>query len=332
MTGSAHDVEARYYEKRDNGKVQCRLCPHECSIADGKSGFCGVRINSGGILAAATYGRVVAVHIDPIEKKPLYHFCPGSDILSVGSVGCTLRCNFCQNVELVLADRPGSYMSPNELAANAGRYGSIGIAYTYNEPMMWFEYVMDTGKRIRDAGLKNVLVTNGYINPEPLEELLTVTDAMNIDLKSMENDFYKTLCKGTVEPVLHTIERASRSCHVEVTNLLVTNQNDSPALIRKFVDFVYSVNPNMPVHFSRYFPHHKMAEPPTPTPVLREAFRIAREKLTYVYVGNVMLEEGNETKCQCGATLVKRRGYSVVTSGIENGHCRECGKKVDLIV
>lgn len=332
MTGSVQDAEARYYEKRDNGKVQCRLCPHECVIADGKSGFCGVRINSGGILAAATYGRVVAVHIDPIEKKPLYHFYPGSDILSVGSVGCTLRCDFCQNVELVLGERPGSYMSPNELATNAGRYGSIGIAYTYNEPMMWFEYVMDTGKRIRDAGLKNVLVTNGYINPEPLEELLTVTDAMNIDLKSTENDFYKTLCKGTVEPVLHTIERASRSCHVEVTNLLVTNQNDSPALIRKFVDFVYSVDPNMPVHFSRYFPHHKMTEPPTPTPVLREAFRIACEKLTYVYVGNVMLEEGNETKCQCGATLVKRRGYSVVTSGIENGHCRECGKKVDLIV
>jgi len=332
MTGSTNEAEARYYEKRDNGKVQCRLCPHECVIADGKSGFCGVRVNSGGILIAATYGRVVAVHIDPIEKKPLYHFYPGSDILSVGSVGCTLRCDFCQNVELVLGDRPGSYMSPRELAANAGRYGSIGIAYTYNEPMMWFEYVMDTGKRIQDAGLKNVLVTNGYINPEPLEELLTVTDAMNIDLKSMDNDFYKTLCNGTVEPVLRTIERAARSCHVEVTNLLVTNQNDSPALISKFVDFVHSVNPRMPVHFSRYFPHHKMAAPPTPTPVLREAFRIASAKLKYVYVGNVVLEEGNETKCQCGATLVKRRGYSVVTSGIQNGCCRECGKKVELIV
>jgi pyruvate formate lyase activating enzyme len=332
MTGTVQDVEARYYEKLEKGKVQCHLCPHECAVADGKSGFCGVRVNSGGTLIAATYGRVAAVHIDPIEKKPLYHFYPGSDILSVGSVGCTLRCDFCQNVELVVGDTPGSYMSPRELASSAGRYGSIGIAYTYNEPMMWFEYVIDTGKRIRDAGLKNVLVTNGYINPEPLEELLTVTDAMNIDLKSMDNEFYKKLCKGTVEPVRYTIERASRSCHVEVTNLIVTNQNDSPELIRELVDFVHSVNPNIPVHFSRYFPHHKMAEPPTPTSVLREAYRIASEKLAYVYVGNVMLEEGNETKCQCGATLIERRGYSVVTSGIENGHCRQCGKKVDIIV
>ena len=332
MTKSVGDVEARRYEKLGQDKVHCHLCPHECVIADGKSGFCGVRINSGGTLVAATYGRVATVHIDPIEKKPLYHFHPGSDILSVGSVGCTLRCDFCQNVELVVGDRPGAYMSPQQLASSAGRYGSIGIAYTYNEPMMWFEYVMDTGKRIRDAGLKNVLVTNGYINPEPLEELLTVTDAMNIDLKSMDNGFYRKLCKGTVEPVLHTIEQASRSCHVEVTNLLVTNQNDSPELIKKLVDFICSVNPSIPVHFSRYFPHHKMTEPPTPSSVLKEAYRIASEKLLYVYVGNVLLEEGSNTMCQCGAALIRRRGYSVDTSGMEDGHCRHCGKKVDVIV
>jgi pyruvate formate lyase activating enzyme len=330
---SIEDVEARYYEKIDGRKVKCRLCPHECVIADGKSGFCGIRTNNGGKLIAGTYGRVAAVHIDPIEKKPLYHFHPGSDILSIGSVGCDLRCDFCQNVELVLGDRPGSYMAPKEVASNAGRYGSIGVAYTYNEPMIWLEYVMDTGNLVRQAGLKNVLVTNGYINPEPLEELLTVTDAMNIDLKSMDNAFYQKLCKGTLEPVLQTIQRAASSCHVEVTNLIVTNQNDSPELITKLVDFVYSVDPKIPLHLSRYFPHHKLSEPPTPTPTLKGAYRIASEKLSHVYVGNAMLEQGNDTKCsQCGAILISRRGYSVDTSGMSDGDCRECGNKADVVV
>ena len=332
MTDVREDVEARYYEKLDEAKVQCHLCPHECMIAPGRAGFCSVRVNRGGRLIAATYGRVAAAHIDPIEKKPLYHFYPGSHILSVGSVGCTLRCDFCQNIELVLGERPSSYMSPRQLASNAGRYGSIGIAYTYNEPMMWLEYIMDTGKYVREAGLKNVLVTNGYINPAPLEELLTVTDAMNIDLKSMDDSFYHSVCKGTLEPVLRTIERASRACHVEVTNLIVTNHNDLPETVSKLVDFMSSVDPNIPVHFSRYFPHHKMTDPPTPPAVLREAYRIASEKLRYVYVGNVSLEEGSDTRCECGAVLIRRRGYSVDTSGIANGLCRQCGKKVDVIV
>jgi len=327
------NVEARYYEKLDDLKVRCRLCPHECLVADGKIGFCRVRVNDGGRLVAATYGRAAAIHIDPIEKKPLYHFYPGSDILSVGSVGCDLRCAFCQNVELVLGERPGSYIAPHELASSAGRYGSIGVAYTYNEPMIWFEYIMDAGKLLRDAGLKNVLVTNGYINPEPLEELLTVIDAMNIDLKSMDNDFYRKLCKGTLEPVLHTIQRAHRSCHLEVTNLLVTGRNDSPEMIAKLVDFVHSVDPKIPVHFSRYFPHHKMTERPTPAATLKEAQRIAAEKLSYVYVGNIMLEQGNDTACaKCGSALIRRRGYSVDTSGITDGHCRQCGGKADIVV
>ncbi len=333
MPASIDEVEARHYEKLDGRKVRCRLCPHECTIADGKTGFCGVRINAGGKLLAATYGRVAATHVDPIEKKPLYHFYPGSDILSVGSVGCDLRCDFCQNVELVLGEKPGSYIAPRELASSAGRYGSIGVAYTYNEPMIWFEYIMDAGKLVRDAGLKNVLVTNGYINPEPLEELLTVIDAMNIDLKSMDNDFYRKLCKGTVEPVLRTIQRASGSCHVEVTNLLVPKQNDSPELVTKLVDFVHSVDPRIPVHFSRYFPHHKMTERPTPAASLKEAYRIAAEKLSYIYVGNIMLEQGNDTQCaQCGAALVRRRGYSVDTAGMTDGHCRQCGGKADIVV
>ncbi len=333
MPASVNDVEARHYEKLDERKVRCQLCPHECVIADGKAGFCGVRINNGGKLSAARYGRVAAIHIDPIEKKPLYHFYPGSDILSVGSVGCDLRCDFCQNVELVLGERPGSYIPPHELASSAGRYGSIGVAYTYNEPMIWFEYIMDAGKLVRDAGLKNALVTNGYVNPEPLEELLTVIDAMNIDLKSMDNRFYQKLCKGTVEPVLHTIQRASRSCHVEVTNLLVTNQNDSPELIAKLVDFIHSVDPKIPLHFSRYFPHYKMAEPLTPPSALKEAYRIAAEKLSHIYVGNIMLEQGNDTRClQCGATLVGRHGYSVDMSGMVDGNCRQCGKKADVVV
>jgi len=332
MTDVIKDVEARYYEKLGDTKVQCHLCPHECTIAAGRPGFCGVRVNDGGSLIASTYGRVAAVHIDPIEKKPLYHFYPGSDILSVGSVGCTLRCDFCQNVELVVGERPGSYMSPRQLASSAGRYGSIGIAYTYNEPMMWFEYVMDSGAQVHEGGMKNVLVTNGYINPDPLEELLTVTDAMNIDLKSMDDSFYRNLCKGTLEPVLHTIERASRSCHVEVTNLIVTNQNDSPEQISKLVDFISSVDSNIPIHFSRYFPHHKMTEPPTPPAVLREAYRIASEKLRYVYVGNISLDEGTDTHCECGAALIRRRGYSVDTVGIADGTCRQCGKKVNVVV
>ena len=218
--------EAVYYEKLGDGKVHCHLCHQECKINDGKRGFCMVRSNHEGVLYSDIYERVLAANLDPIEKKPLYHFHPGKTIFSIGTRGCNQRCDFCQNLEMIESDSPGTYISSDEVAAMADRGGSIGVAYTYNEPLMWFEFVLECAKKVRDRWLKNVLVTNGSINPDPFEELLPYIDAMNIDVKSMDPEFYRKICKSKLEPVLATVRRAKRDCHVEITNLLIPTLND----------------------------------------------------------------------------------------------------------
>ncbi len=312
----------------------CLLCPHECVIAEGKAGLCLGRRNIGGKLVAASYGEVVSIAVDPIEKKPLYHFLPGSEILSVATYGCNLRCPFCQNSDISQQVVPARHVEPDELLALAKRHGTPAIAYTYNEPLIWFEYLMDAGKLMQEAGIRNVLVTNGMLNPEPLAELLPLVSAMNIDLKSMRPEFYRDYVKGDLETVLGTIRAAHKACHVELTNLLIPGRNDSEPEIRELVDFVAGLGRDTVLHFSRYFPRHRASEPSTPAETLVRAAAIAREKLDYVYLGNITTRpEDRDTFCpQCRNRLVERSGYAGRVVGIAEGKCANCGRVADFVL
>jgi len=328
-------IEASFWTTDAEGGVRCELCPHHCRIQPGKRGICRVRENRNGKLFALTYNRVSSVHVDPIEKKPLYHFFPGKKILSIGSVGCNLRCAFCQNWEISQSGFMDSLpiMDSKHIVSLAQSEDSIGIAYTYNEPIIWWEFVRDTGQLARDAHLKNVLVTNGYIEAEPLKEILPIIDAMNIDLKAMDEQFYRSQCGGTLQPVLNTIEYCyQQGIHIEITNLLVTGLNHSPEQIKTLVNFISSLSSDIPLHFSRYFPAYRFDAPPTDPSVLHEAYQIARKKLHYVYLGNILGSEGQNSYCpHCGKPVIFRSGLSVNTEGLRNGHCRHCGAPFLLV-
>jgi pyruvate formate lyase activating enzyme len=317
----------------ENGAVRCELCPHRCLVSEGKRGICRVRENRGGRLFALTYGKVSSVQFDPVEKKPLYHFHPGKPILSIGSVGCNFRCGFCQNHPLVECAVPLAPVPISDLVRAARRERAVGISYTYNEPLIWFEFVVDCAREFRKAGMANVLVTNGFISPEPLAELLPLVDAMNIDLKSMDPEFYRKICGGKLSPVLDTIRESAKATHVEVTTLLVTGENDSDASTRAVVDFVAGVDPGIPLHLSRYMPMHRFTAPPTPPDRLAAAFRIARERLPYVYVGNYHLEGAGDTVCPaCGVTVVRRHGYRTDASGLAGSRCASCSTILRFVV
>jgi pyruvate formate lyase activating enzyme len=284
--------EALYWQEGiTKNSVNCLLCPQMCVIAQDKKGFCRVRQNLEGRLYTLNYGKCSSYGMDPIEKKPLYHFYPGSYIFSVGTFGCNMGCGFCQNWRIAHGEPDTIDISPEKLVEIAsgdfqGRR-SIGIAYTYSEPFMWYEFIRDTAPLARQAGLKNVLVTNGFINPEPLSELLPFIDAMNIDVKGFSEKYYKNTCAGKLEPVLRTVEKANSHCHVEVTTLLVTGLNDSEEEISALADWLAGVNKDIPLHLSRYFPNYKMELPPTPLATMERAREIAQQKLKYVYLGNV---------------------------------------------
>ena len=281
--------EALYWEKI-NDKVACHLCPHECRIVNGLVGICGVRRNIDGKLYSLIYGETTSVSLDPIEKKPLYHYHPGEYILSLGTKGCNFKCPFCQNWAISQDMGAAAEKITSEwVVAKAKESKSFGIAYTYNEPFIWYEFVLDTAKLARKEGLENVLVTNGYVNPEPLEEMLPFFDAMNIDLKSIGDDFYKKICRGSVEPVLYTIKRSAKSCHIELTNLIIPELNDSDDDITRLVDWIYeNVGPEVPLHFSRFFPCYKLLDKPiTSLEALKRAEKIAKKKLKYVHMGNI---------------------------------------------
>lgn len=281
--------EALYYEKKEDGSVQCLLCPQLCRIKKGKRGFCGVRVNEEGTLYTINYGRMSSMALDPVEKKPLYYFHPGEMILSVGTIGCNLACLFCQNWSISKQiQAPTEAVTTEELIAQAKKINSFGIAYTYNEPFMWFEFVLETAKVAREAGLKNVLVTNGFVQPEPLKELLPWIDAANIDVKAIHDPFYRKVCSGRVEPVLATIKTMVRSCHVELTNLIIPTWNDSEKDLEDLVSWIAeNAGPDVPLHFSRYFPCYKMTIPPTPKETLYLAESIAKKKLRRVHLGNI---------------------------------------------
>lgn len=329
--------EAFYYEKKERELAACRLCPKLCTIREGKAGFCRVRQNRGGVLYAENYARVTSYGLDPIEKKPLYHFYPGSHILSLGTLGCNLRCGFCQNWSIAHGEDPRTIdLSPEQAVDMAMQqslrdYPNIGLAYTYSEPFMWYEYVWDTARLARQAGLKNVLVTNGYVNETPLREILPYIDAMNIDVKGFSSEFYRDNCVGSLEPVQRTVEISLGSCHVELTTLLVTGLNDSPGEITRLVEWIAGLDPDIPLHLSRYFPNFEFDLPPTPLETLRQAWEIAREKLNYVYVGNAPELGAANTYCpRCGKEVLNRAGYSTRNAGLEEKKCRGCGREIKI--
>jgi pyruvate formate lyase activating enzyme len=325
---------AKYWHSEGDNSVRCELCPHGCLIRNGKRGICRVRRNDGGVLISDAFAEVISLSVDPIEKKPLYHFYPGSDILSTGPRGCNFSCGFCQNWEISQKDGATNHIEPSQLVSLAEEHSSIGIAYTYTEPVIAFEFVIETGKIAKEAGLKNVLVTNGFIEQKPLIDLLDVVDALNVDLKSMNDEFYRNHCGGRLEPVLRTIELCKKQgTHIEITNLLIPSFNDSEGDIRALVDFIETIDPLIPVHFSGYYPCFHFTAPPTAIESLLRAFEIASAKLPYVYIGNRRTEFGTDTFCpQCGNRLVSRCGFSAKTVGIDNcGKCNNCGRSTDIV-
>jgi pyruvate formate lyase activating enzyme len=278
--------EALHYFK-ENGLAKCRLCPHDCNIPEGRSGFCGVRKNAGGVLYAENYGHISAMHMDPVEKKPLYHFMPGSYTFSIGSFGCNLACPFCQNCEISKGHPLTEAYAPEEIVGLAEENLSPSVSYTYSEPAMFYEFMLDTAKEAKKRDLKNIMVTNGYIRREPLLELLPYLDAMNIDLKTYDDAIYRKVLKGSLQPVLETIAESSSQCHVEVTMLIVPGVSDDLTKIEEAARFLAGIDPKLPLHISRYFPRYKYTEPPTNIALLRSVRVICEKYLKNVHLGNV---------------------------------------------
>ncbi|MCP4580178.1 MAG: AmmeMemoRadiSam system radical SAM enzyme [candidate division Zixibacteria bacterium] len=322
---------ARYYDNLPDKRVRCTLCPSNCAIKPGNFGNCRLRKNDNGELIAAGYGQLVSLAIDPIEKKPLYHFYPGKPILSTGPNGCNLRCPFCQNWTISQQETTTDFVPPEQLVEIAEKRNSIGVAFTYTEPLIWFEYFYDCAKLLKARGLKVVAVSNGYLNEEPARELFKLIDAANIDFKSASKEFYKKTCRGNRDDVIRTIKIAKEAgVFVELTNLLITGENDSDKDLNEIVNLIADIDPLIPFHISRYFPQYKYNNPPTPVSTLKKAVEIARQKLAYVYPGNYI--DGSDTVCpDCGRILVERSGYSIGLPDGETQNCPGCGRKVDII-
>lgn len=284
-------MECAFYDKEEGGVCRCRLCPRHCRILPSQRGWCRTRWNDHGTLKALTYGLVTSAALDPIEKKPLAYFHPGAVILSLGSWGCNMNCAFCQNFEISQKEPESRKVSPDDvlrLARALTAEGNIGVAWTYNEPALSFEFIRDTAPLIKEAGLVNVMVSNGFISKEALEALLPLIDAWNIDLKGWNPDFYKTICGAARNPVLETIQRAHEVSHVELTNLVIPKENDDPQCFEDMARWIGSLSPAIPLHITRFFPRWRMMNrPPTPVSTLVSLGEIARKYLNHVKIGNV---------------------------------------------
>jgi pyruvate formate lyase activating enzyme len=315
-------------------KVQCRLCPKQCLIESGQSGDCRVRINVDGVLRTVVYGYPCSIHIDPIEKKPFYHFLPGTKALSLATVGCNLHCLNCQNWEISQANPEQSeavFCPPAKLVELAKEYQCASIAYTYTDPIVYYEYTYDTAKLAREAGLRSVLVTAGYANPQPWKELLKVVDAATIDLKGITEEFYRNICSATLKPIQDNLVQTKASgAELEVSNLIIPTLNDKPEEIRQLVQWVrMNLGSDTPLHFLGFVPRYKMRHlPPTSAETLDTARQIAlAEGMQYVYIGNIMSPVGQNTYCPgCNKLLIKRSGYTLLSSRVKNGCCPDCGK------
>jgi len=325
---------AEYWKRQDGGSVLCELCPHKCLITEGKFGLCSLRANNGGEFVAEGYGRVAAVAIDPIEKKPLYHFKPGSQIFSIGPNGCNMRCRGCQNYSISQQRVPTEYISPGQLAGLCVEKKSDGIAFTYTEPLVWFEYLRDAARVANEEGLYSVIVSNGYICPEPLSELTPYLAAANIDIKSFRPEFYKDYCGATLQPVLNTCLYLKERIHLEITLLLIPGLNDSNEEIEALVNWIAgNLGRDTPLHISAYFPNYEMTEPATPPHSILKAKELAERELFYVYLGNVHGIGGSDTHCpECGNLLIERNGYSTKITGLTGKQCSDCGRETEIIM
>jgi len=326
-----------FYEKLNNNNVNCNLCAHRCrKIADSKRGICGVRENRGGKLYSLVYSKVIARSVDPIEKKPLFHFLPGSMSYSVATVGCNFRCDNCQNFDISQLPKErqsiiGQKINPEEIVASAKRNGCKSIAYTYSEPTIFFEYAYDIAKLAKKEGLTNVFVTNGYISPEALKEIGPYLDAANVDLKSFSEDFYRNNCGAHLEPVLETIRLfKSLGIWIEIATLIIPTLNDSEEELHMIARFIKEVGEEIPWHITQFHPMYKLPHlSRTPVETLRQARKIGLETgLRYVYEGNVPGETGENTYCyNCGEALIRRFGYNLKEK--INSECPFCGTKID---
>ena len=316
--------------------VKCELCPKECVLGRNERGNCRSRINYQGELVTLVYGKPCSAHVDPIEKKPMFHFLPGSRAFSIATAGCNLHCKFCQNWEISQVnpeDADNQDLPPEKVVALANSYSCSSVAYTYSDPVIFYEYTADTAALAKKAGLKNVLVTAGFINEKPLRKLCEVSHGANIDIKAMSEDYYRDLCSGSLEPVLKACKVAAEmGVAVEVTNLIVPTLNDQPELIKKLCGWVaQNMGPDTPLHFSRFFPLYQMRSlPPTPAETLVQARDIARgEGLSFVYIGNVEIPDAANTFCpSCKKLLIARQGYSVGEVQIADGKCKFCGARI----
>jgi len=327
--------EAMWYRKLAGGDVQCQLCPNNCIISEGERGICGVRINIGGKLRATTYGKPVSINIDPIEKKPFFHYLPGATAFSVATVGCNLRCIFCQNWTISQAlpeNTQHANLEPQELVELAKKNKCETIAFTYSEPVVFYEYMYETAKLARQAGIRTLWKTGAYINPEPVRELCKYIDAANIDIKGFNDDFYLEYCHGHLQPVLEATKIAKQSIWVELTYLIIPGGNDNPQDIKAFCQWVKeNLGDNTPVHFTRFSPNYKLQDrPPTPYETLKKAYDIGKSVgLKYVYIGNLPGNPYENTYCPvCNRLLIKRKGFLVEENHIKNGRCEYCGAEI----
>lgn len=331
--------EAILWEPAGDKKVECKLCSHRCKISDGKAGKCRVRKNIGGTLYSLNYDQVCATNVDPIEKKPLFHFQPGSSSFSVAAVGCNFKCIFCQNwqisqVDLEAGRVTGRAVSPEQIVAGAQRNDCRSIAYTYTEPIVFMELCDETGRLAKEKGLANVFVSNGYMTPEAIDRAAAWLDGINIDLKAFTDDFYRNMCGARLQPVLDAITYMARQTNiwVEITTLVVPGQNDSEEELKQIAAFIAnSAGPDVPWHISRFFPQYEYTDSePTPVATLQRAYEIGKQAgLRYVYLGNLQGSGAENTACpDCGEVVIERTGYIVRSNALRDGKCPTCGTKI----
>ncbi len=333
--------EAMLYSPLEDGKVQCILCNHRCTISPSKRGLCGVRENREGKLYTLVYGRAISLNVDPIEKKPIFHLYPGSTSFSIATVGCNFRCLQCQNHEISQmprdGDKPieGSEVSPSKILSLAKQYRCQSISYTYTEPTIYFEYAFEIARQAHQGGIKNIFVTNGYMTEEALKTIQPYLDAANVDLKSFRGKFYKDVCGAKLKPVLENLKLMRQmGIWVEITTLVIPTLNDSDQEFEEIAQFIVSLGREVPWHISAFYPTYKMLDiPRTPASALHRAREIGTKAgLRYVYCGNIPGEEGEDTFCpHCGRRVIERIGFRVAKNDVVNGECRHCHGKIDGI-
>jgi pyruvate formate lyase activating enzyme len=331
--------EALFYKRLKDNVVQCGLCPHACVIAPDKRGKCGVRENQDGILCALTYGKPVTTAVDPIEKKPFYHFLPGTRSYSIACAGCNLSCKFCQNWEISQMPKTGHItgesMTPEQIVEEAISYKCKSISYTYTEPTIFFEFCFDIATAAKKSGLKNTFVTNGFISKQAIDKVASVLDAANIDLKGFTEDFYKDYCDARLQPVLDAIRQYhEKGVFLEITTLIIPGLNDDESSVRGIAKFIASVDKSIPWHVSRFFPHYEMVnKSPTPVRSVQQAVAIGKEAgLHYVYAGNLPGHDTDNTFCSaCGKRIITRHGFNVTESHLDKNKCKFCRAEQNFI-